>query len=536
VIQRRTQTATYWQQDFDFLAEDLSQVYEEILDRGQPVSTADLARLVMEQHCRREEEDLRAGLGDGRLYRPKDRYETGETLVFPALGLMQGKVVGDRPGRSPDYGEFTAIRVEFEGSDGGGEKIREFASGLEGEHTLNQYERVEDLMSAGELRGVAELYDAYGPAVEEQLVSALSDHEEFVQYKEEWFLRELLAVVQDGHLHIAEALIEIRAMPLQPTEFLADLDLPAEIPEAVRILSINHAMEADERFDNIGDSGRDIWYLRRLIPQPVVSPPDRLQRVDEPYDRSDISPELLAIEREIDDEGSGEEVWGPTRRIYRASVGLTFAHWRCGTLPLTVRVRGLFPEATRHHTPVVLVDGQTGDKMQGWIVHEASFVYGLEGWYEQYRLPVGATIRLERTRDPRVITVDFQPQPLRPLWLKVATAQAGKLTFQVRKSPIACEYDELLAIGEDNPTEIDKLWSASNSRGDTLYQIMVQLMPGLVELSPQGTVHAKTIYTAVNVLKRVAPGPIFALLSTEPAFVAMGGGYWTFDEANVNEI
>jgi hypothetical protein len=58
-------------------------------------------------------------------------------------------------------------------------------------------------------------------------------------------------------------------------------------------------------------------------------------------------------------------------------------------------------------------------------------------------------------------------------------------------------------------------------------------MPELIKISPQGTVHAKTIYSAVNVLRRIAPGPIFALLSTESCFVPMGGGYWTFDAALV---
>jgi hypothetical protein len=62
---------------------------------------------------------------------------------------------------------------------------------------------------------------------------------------------------------------------------------------------------------------------------------------------------------------------------------------------------------------------------------------------------------------------------------------------------------------------------------------MVRIMPELVKLSPQGTVHAKTIYSAVNILKRMPPGPIFALLSTESCFVQMGGGYWTFDAALV---
>jgi hypothetical protein len=62
---------------------------------------------------------------------------------------------------------------------------------------------------------------------------------------------------------------------------------------------------------------------------------------------------------------------------------------------------------------------------------------------------------------------------------------------------------------------------------------MTRILPGLVSLSPQATVHAKTIYSAVNVLRRTPPGPVFALLSTEPCFVPMGGGYWTFDPALV---
>jgi hypothetical protein len=362
---------------------------------------------------------------------------------------------------------------------------------------------------------------------------ALSKHGEFTQFGEEWFLKDLLADIQPGHLHIAEALLEIKSMPLPTQELLPDLDLPSELPEEIQLLSLNCALEADERFDNVGDGGRDIWYLRSLTPDPVVNPPGRLILRDEPYNRGDIAEELLLIEREIDDEGSGEGVMGPSRPIYRTSIGLTYPHWRCGTLPLTVRTRGLFPTATNHHTPVVLVDAQSGSKMQGWVVHESSFVYGLADWYKRYRLPVGAYIKLDRTRDPRVITVDFESRRLKHLWGKVAVAQGNKLEFQVKKLPIACEYDEQLTISEDNPQEIDGLWTRTRAAGDSLSQIMAQLMPELVKLSPQGTVHAKTIYSAVNILRRTAPGPVFACLSTEPCFVSMGGGYWAFDETLV---
>lgn len=118
---------------------------------------------------------------------------------------------------------------------------------------------------------------------------------------------------------------------------------------------------------------------------------------------------------------------------------LSYPHWRAGTLPLTARTRGMFPEATARHSPVVLIDGQTGDRMQGWVVPGAGFVYGLEAWYRRHNLPAGTVLKLERARDPRVITVDFEPQRLQGLWFKIAAVQNGKLTFQMRKQQVACK-------------------------------------------------------------------------------------------------
>jgi hypothetical protein len=404
---------------------------------------------------------------------------------------------------------------------------------LKGEHKLNRQDGDPRLLSAEELPDIAELYDQLGPVVEDKLAAALSENEEFIQVGDAWFLRELLVEIHPGQLNIAEALVEIKSMPLTTGSLLPDLDLPAEVPEEIRLLSLNRALEADERFDNVGDNGREVWYLRRLTPEPVVTQPPRLVLDEEPYSREALTQELLAIEREIEDEGSSEEVLGPSRPIYRATIALTYPHWKAGTLPLTVRTKGIFPRSGTRHSPIVLVDGQTGDKLQGWVVHKYSYVWGLEEWYERHRLPVGAQIKLERTRDPRVIAVDFLPQRLKGLWVKVAAVQGGQLVFQMRKVPVACEFDEQLAIGEDSPSEIDSLWTRARSAGDSLLQTMVRIMPELVKLTPQGTVHAKTVYSAVNVLKRATPGAVFGLLAAEPCFVSMGGGYWAFDEALV---
>ncbi|MEJ2208629.1 MAG: hypothetical protein P8129_06285 [Anaerolineae bacterium] len=529
MIQRRTQTATYWQEQFTISRKDLAHLYGLILDLARPMDTAALAEALIERHCRQEEETIQAELSKGRVYQPKDEYEVEESILFPALDFALGTVVDTRPGRNPDYGDFVVIKVHFEEDD----EVREFASHLQGEHTLNRVDGGEATLAAADLLPASQLYERYGPAVEAKLVPALIDHEDFIRFRDQWFLRDLLAPIELGHRNIAEALIEIKGMPLPPAEIAEELDLPAEVSEETQIFSVNYELDTDERFDNVGDSGRDIWYLRRLTPEEVTHPPARLLIEDVPYNRQDIAEDLLLIEREIDDEGSGEEVMGSSRPLYKTTISLIYSHWRSGTLPLTVRSRGLFPESANHHTPVVLVDGQSGDRMQGWVVHGESYVYGLEEWYRRYELPVGAYIKLERTRDPRVITVDFEPRRLKRLWGKVAVAQGNKLVFQVRKLPIACEYDDHLTIDEDNPRTIERLWEQVNSRGDSLLQIMLRIMPEMVKLSPQATVHAKAVYSAVNLLKRVPPGPIFALLSTEPCFISMSGGYWTFDETLV---
>ncbi len=188
---------------------------------------------------------------------------------------------------------------------------------------------------------------------------------------------------------------------------------------------------------------------------------------DEPYDRGDIAEELLLIEREIDDEGSGEGVMGPSRPIYRTSIGLTYPHWRCGTLPLTVRTRGLFPVATNHHTPVVLVDAQSGNKMQGWVVHEElvclwTWLTGTSATGCLLEHTSSWTVREILGLLPWILRV----RRLKHLWGKVAVAQGDRLEFQVRKLPIACEHDEQLTISEDNPKEIDELWARMKATGD----------------------------------------------------------------------
>jgi len=108
--------------------------------------------------------------------------------------------------------------------------------------------------------------------------------------------------------------------------------------------------------------------------------------------------------------------------------------------------------------------------------------------------------------------------------------QGSKIIFQNVRQVIACEYDDLMIVGEgSDQAALDGVWISNQENPKPLLALLQQIAMELVKINPQGTVHAKTLYSAVNVVRRCPPAPIFHQLSTHPCFVPMGHGYWTFD-------
>jgi hypothetical protein len=73
---------------------------------------------------------------------------------------------------------------------------------------------------------------------------------------------------------------------------------------------------------------------------------------------------------------------------------------------------------------------------------------------------------------------------------------------------------------------LDKLGSQHYRNSTPLHTLMSELIRELAVFSPQRHVHAITLYSAVNMLRRCPPGPVFATLATHPDFVHVGGPYW----------
>ncbi len=146
--------------------------------------------------------------------------------------------------------------------------------------------------------------------------------------------------------------------------------------------------------------------------------------------------------------------------------------------------------------------------------------------YRKYSLPIGAIVSVSKTDQPGKIRVDFSAYRARSEWIRMLTAKGDQITFDNNKRSIGADYDENVILGIDDLKALDETVKTLQKQRRTLAAIMRMIIPNLGRLTPQGTVHAKTIYSVVNVVRRCPPGPILAMLEANPDFENVGGHYW----------
>jgi hypothetical protein len=519
LIQRKTQDPAYWRGEFTVTSDDLQYLSTLLVDEELPRSAEELGEALVLYHCQQEEVLIERVLSKGTPYQPKRSYEVGEQVVFPAVGYRIGEVVSVRPGHNPEYGPFQVIQVKLEEDE-----RREFAAEFTADHPLNQ-EAQAGIAEGAELRSPEELARLHGPRVGEKLEKRLESEPDFVRLAGKWFLKDLLVDVNIGHLNLAEAVLDMADGGPLPTEaLLGDLELPEEITPQLRIFSLDYVLQEDERFDEVGPTGQVLWFLHRLEPQGVQSTPAHLQYRPIAYDPALLTSEMLILERELDDEWS--DLKSPTEVPEPATVVLTYPHWKSGALPVSGRLAHVFPTGRTYRIRFMFVDAKTGEEMPGWVVREGRYVHGLEEWYRTNNIPVGAYLELARGKEPGTVTIRPRGRRSRREWVRVALPVEGRLTFEVRKELIACEYDELMIVTEEDTAAMDRVWMRTQEQGLSLSQLTAEVFPELAKLSPQGTVHAATLYSAVNTAKRTPPGPLLAELVTNDLYAPVGDNYW----------
>lgn len=508
----------HWARDFVVTDDDVEYLTGLLFERETPLNIDELSRALIERRLDQEKAALQERYKDVHLYRPSDSYQIGQTVMFPALDFATAEVVGQRPGDNPDYGDFSVIEVQFDD-----QTTREFAADLKTAHVLSDGGTSSNLPGLPTL-DADQILSENRDLLIEKLTDKLHETGDLVSVAGKWFSRGLMPEVNEGYLNLAEAVLDLSSGgPLSTEDILQQIGGLGDMSNELQIFCLNDALNQDTRFDEVGPLNSVHWFLKRVEPSEVQSTPEILRYHSVDYDPDVLAPDQVELESEIDDE------WSPARddREFGEQVVLTliFPHRRAGTLPLNAAMRQIFPTARRtQRIAVTLVDGQDGAEYPGWVVRQDRYVFGMNEMYRKHKLPVGTHIAVRRHADAEKIIVDFHAHRPRTEWVRLVTNKNGQIAFEDQKRGIGAEYDDLMILGTDDLAEVDKL--IANYKRASISSILRTLIAELSRNSPQGTVHAKTLYSAFNVLRRCPPGPIFATLDTDSAFEHVGNHYW----------
>ena len=516
--------ADYWQ-TLQISKKDIEFLHNHLFESETPMTARELVGVLVEERLGFERAaQAKKRQSDGKIYLPKEQYKDGDHLVFPALAWAKGAVTAVRPGVNPQYGEFDVLTVELE--DG---QDRMFV-GRFADHVLNEGPATiteEDALDPKSIQS------AFGAELEGKLESAFADDDGLVRIAGRWFPRALLVDVNQGHLNLAEAVLDMAGgEPLPTSDLLNDVELPEGVNPKLAEFSLNLALQEDGRFDEVGPAGEVLWCLQRLEPENVREVPLFLRYRSIEHDRSLLTDDMLALEAQLDDEFDEAGI-GSEKDADEVTISLIFPHWRSGTLPITASIQSIFP--TAYESPRVrftLVDGKTGDRIPAWVLRKDRYVSGLRDWYEALELMPGSLVRIKRGENPGEAIIEANTHRTTKDWVRTVIVGAdGGIVFALLKQTVTAEFNERMAFALPALDAADQLWEPAAQKKQPFDRLVINVMRELTKLNPQGHVHAQELYAAVNILRRVPFAPLMALLASQPGeFVHVGDLHYRLGE------
>ncbi len=522
-----TLPSTYWE-SLQVTQQDIEYIQNYLFETETPMTISELAAVLVDERLRVERDSLaRQQKASGKIYIPKEKYQSGETLIFPALDWARGKVLMTRPGVNPEVGEFEVVEVQMDN-----DAIRLFAAGLQ-DHRLNNPPE-EDPQD--ETLTATFVLEASRDSLEKKLEASLQSDDGLVRIAGRWFPRALLVDVNVGHLNLAEAVLDIAGgEPLPTANLLQDVELPEGVNPKLAEFSLNYALQEDGRFDEVGAAGQVLWCLQRLEPAEVRETPPYLRYTPLDHDRLVLTDDMLALEAELDDELSQANI--ASNDSNQVVITLTYPHWRAGTLPVSARVSQFFP--TAYESPRIrftLVDGNSNQKMPAWVVREKHYVFGLREWYGKNEILPGSLITIRHSKRPgEVVVTAHTHRPTREWVRTVLVGADGGLVFALLKQMISTDFNDRMIVAVPDVDSVDQVWEKISKSRQPFDRLVIMVMRELTKLNPQGHVHAQELYSALNILKRCPPAPLLALLASDPHFKHVGDLHFRLDDQSGEE-
>lgn len=507
--------------NFKISTSNLDELYNYLLETETPLSKTEIARFTIDrvtsvQSILAKEERL----SGSTEYLPKSLYKQGDGLVFPQFEWKKGNVTAVRAGNNPEYPGLEVISVRLDSG-----ASLDLASNLPG-HKLND-PRVEENNQFLDPQFVT---DHYVDKVADRIAESLDQNNDLVCIGGSYFPRALLVDIGVGHLNLCEAVLEMNAGgPLSTLDLIKQIEFPSDVNAQLTEFSVNYALQEDGRFDEVGPTGETLWFLKRLEPEEVQTPPLTLRYTGSTADTSEFPQVFHELMVDICDE---LETYSESAHSDSFRVTLSYPHWRAGTLPLMGNLKYLFPTAIEtSRIKFDFVDAATHEKIPGWVVRPSRYIFGLRNWYEKQGIMPGSYVTIQRGEKNGEVIVRSEKSRTNKDWVRtVLVGSDGGVVFTLLKQIISCTFDERMAIMIPDVDAIDALWSSPHRGKQPVEKVILMMMHELSKLNPQGQIHAQELYAAVNVIRRVPPSVILDTLYSSTWAHHLGDLYFKLNE------
>lgn len=509
---------TYWQ-DFSVGKKDIENIYNLLLEKAIPLPANDILEFLIINRIKQELDSFhKQKSSQGKAYLPKDDFKAGDILSFPAINMEKGKILSIRDGFNPDFPDLKVIEVELESG-----KSKSFASHL-ADHPLNQ---ILDLPENDPNLDPVMVRENYGDILIQNMEEALNQNDDLVKIAGNWFPRSLLVDIHIGHLNLAEAVLEeANGGPISTADLMRQVELTANADMKLLEFSFDLALQEDERFDEVGPSGQTLWFLKELEPQDVKEIPLFLKYSPKEYPTEGLDKFMEMFEGNLYDELEPLET--PGQLTEKASISLSFPHWRSGTLPLSKSLKKMFPSA--YEAPRVMFtfyDPQENERFSGWVVRASKYICGLEKWYQKHSLMPGSILSVEKSKIPGEIIIRFEKSRQNREWLKTVLVGSDQgFVFAMLKHPLTTSFNERMAIAIPDLDALDEIWKNHVYEKESIDKTIIRVLREIAKLNPQSQVHAQELYAAVNIIRRSPPSLILYHLLNNDQVEHLGDLYF----------
>ncbi len=487
--------------------EDLELIYNRLLEKETPMTPLQLAEDLIASRIKAYKKSNSADTKkDDNYYRPMKQYQIGDSIEFPLSNGEKGIVESVRDGVNPAVGEFSVILVKME--DG---TEKEFASNLS-THKLNTYDYDNPDQN---LLNPKYVFKKYGRQIGKKIAVVLSGNDDLVRIGSFWFPQALLTEVNPGYLNLAEAVLEMEeGRPLTTEEILEQIDYPSDSNSELTIFSFNYAMQKDPRFAEVGPSWTILWTLKEMQPEDVRRVPMTLKFNKDLVDYDGIeTAQDLPVEL-LQDELDDDQLIEPVESADSFRVCVSYPHWKAGTVPLIGALQSIFPTANETDNVIFTFrDKKCGEKFPGWVILSKNYVCGLKQWYRMNGIIPGSIFKINKTDELGTVELELIPPRASKDWIRTFILDSkNHFSFETNQHKISTEFDERMAIYVENSPQLDTFWEVNNRSEANLNRQFELVLKELAKDNPQGIIHFNEIYAGINMLRRIPPKMLYAIL------------------------